>query len=154
MNCHLLNRKFKIKLLILISILIFSLQSWTKADDISDFEIEGISIGDSLLDYYDINEIEINKRDYYVSPEFVAVKMLLDSEIYHLIDVHYKKDSNLLLLKTEMDEGHFGGSDRYKYMKELAFSYIFVLKSYNLLSTNTLYNIQYTASMGQRIIIA
>ena len=32
--------------------LIFSLQSWTKADDISDFEIEGISIGGSLLDYY------------------------------------------------------------------------------------------------------
>jgi len=67
---------------------------------------------------------------------------------------HYKTDNNLLLLKTEMEEGHFSGSDRYKYMKELAFSYIFVLKSYNLLSTNTLYNIQYTASMGQRIIIA
>lgn len=46
---------------------------------------------------------------------------------------HYKKDNNLLLLKTEMDEGHFGGSDRYKYMKELAFSYIFVLKTYNMI---------------------
>jgi len=32
-------------------VLILSLQSFTKADDISDFEIEGISIGDSLLDY-------------------------------------------------------------------------------------------------------
>ncbi len=37
-------------------ILIFSLQSWTKADDIRDFQIEGISIGDSALDYFSENE--------------------------------------------------------------------------------------------------
>ena len=47
-----------------------------------------------------------------------------------------KTDNNLLLLKTEMDEGHFGGSDRYKYMKELAFSYVFVLKTMNMLDNN------------------
>ena len=39
------------------------------AEDISDFEIEGISIGDSLLDYMTedeiLEEIEINKNDYY-----------------------------------------------------------------------------------------
>ena len=40
------------KRLLLILILTFSFQSWTKADDISDFEIEGMSIGDSLLDFY------------------------------------------------------------------------------------------------------
>ena len=32
--------------------LIFSLQSLTKADDISDFEIEGMSIGDSLVNHF------------------------------------------------------------------------------------------------------
>ena len=32
--------------------LIFFSQSWTKADEITDFEIEGISIGNSLLDHY------------------------------------------------------------------------------------------------------
>ena len=41
-----------------ILILIFSLQSWTKADDIRDFEIEGMSIGDSLLDYMSIDQIK------------------------------------------------------------------------------------------------
>ena len=40
------------KRFILIIILIFSLQSWTKADDIRDFEIEGMSIGDNLLNYF------------------------------------------------------------------------------------------------------
>ena len=41
-------------------ILIFSFQSWTRADDISDFQIEGISVGDSLLDYFEEEEIKDN----------------------------------------------------------------------------------------------
>ena len=48
-------------------VLIFSLQSWTKADDIRDFEIEGMGIGDSLLDI--ATEIQINKaKDYTQFP--------------------------------------------------------------------------------------
>ena len=39
------------KILLSVLVLIFSLQSWTKADDIRDFEIESMSIGDSLLDH-------------------------------------------------------------------------------------------------------
>ena len=46
------------KLFLTVLILIFSLQSWTKADDIRDFEIEGMSIGVSLLDY--VNKRTIN----------------------------------------------------------------------------------------------
>ena len=37
------------KILLSVLILILGLESFTKADDISDFEIEGISIGDSAL---------------------------------------------------------------------------------------------------------
>ena len=47
-------------------ILIFSLQSWSKADDISDFEIEGMSIGDSVLKYYskkELNDLFIMLKD-------------------------------------------------------------------------------------------
>ena len=39
------------RLIISILVLTLSLQLWTKADDISEFEIEGISIGDSLLEH-------------------------------------------------------------------------------------------------------
>ena len=42
---------------ITVLVLIFSLQSWTKANDIRDFQIEGMSIGDSLLDFYSKREI-------------------------------------------------------------------------------------------------
>ena len=46
-------------------VLIFSFQSWAKANDISDFEIEGISIGDSLLDIFRKNEIDSIDPTYY-----------------------------------------------------------------------------------------
>lgn len=46
-----------IRISILILVLILSFQSWTKADDIRDFEIDGMSIGDSLLNYYSKNKI-------------------------------------------------------------------------------------------------
>ena len=45
------------KVFIAVLVLIFSFQSLTKADDISEFEIEGISIGDSLLDHLSKEEI-------------------------------------------------------------------------------------------------
>ena len=40
------------KFFLLALILIFNFQSLTKADDIRDFEIEGISIGESALDHF------------------------------------------------------------------------------------------------------
>jgi len=46
-------------------VLIFSLQSWTKADGIKDFEIEGMSIGDSLLNYMTKNQIDNFEKTYY-----------------------------------------------------------------------------------------
>ena len=45
------------KVLLSVLILISSLQSFVRADDIRDFEIEGMSIGDSLLDYLKKDEI-------------------------------------------------------------------------------------------------
>ena len=53
------------KRLLLILILTFSFQSLSKADDIRDFEIEGMSIGDSLLDYFSKSEIDSFKKHYY-----------------------------------------------------------------------------------------
>ena len=44
--------------LLLILILTVGFQSWVKADDIKDFEIEGISLGDSLLNFLNFDEIK------------------------------------------------------------------------------------------------
>ena len=63
--------------LLLILILTLSFQTLTKADDIRDFEIEGMSIGDSLLSYMNKNLIvyEVNNKDfsYYYEDDFVSI---------------------------------------------------------------------------------
>ena len=38
-----------------------------------------------------------------------------------------KTDKNDLLLKTDLSSGHFSASDRYKFLKETAFEYSFIL---------------------------
>ena len=52
--------------LLLILILILNFQALTKADDISEFEIEGISIGESVLKYY-------SKKKIYSLPDQIKV---------------------------------------------------------------------------------
>ena len=53
------------RVFIAVLVLIFSFQSWTKADDIRDFQIEGMSIGDSALDYFSKKEIKKFLKTYY-----------------------------------------------------------------------------------------
>ena len=50
------------RVFIAVIVLIFSFQSWTKADDISDFEIDGMSVGDSALKYVSKETLSSNKR--------------------------------------------------------------------------------------------
>ena len=49
------------KILLTLFVLFFSLP--LIADNIKDYEIDGVSIGDSLLNYYSLSEIE-NETDY------------------------------------------------------------------------------------------
>ena len=39
----------------------------------------------------------------------------------------FKKDNNILLLKTNMGAGHHGASGRYDFLREVAFTYAFAL---------------------------
>jgi oligopeptidase B len=41
--------------------------------------------------------------------------------------------SGIKILKTEMEKGHFGNTDRYKYIKEIAFNYAFVFYTFDKL---------------------
>ena len=41
-------------------LIFFSFQTLSLADDITDFQVEGMSVGDSLLDYFSKEEIKNN----------------------------------------------------------------------------------------------
>ena len=66
--------------LLLILILTLSFQSWAKADDISDFQIEEMSVGDSLLDYFTETEIIENNIDKGKQRKFHRVLILSEKD--------------------------------------------------------------------------
>ena len=77
--------------LLVILILILSLQTLIKADDISDFQIEGVSIGDSILDFYNKKTIKENVKNYTKDKTFSLVEIhSIKSEIYDALQLHYK----------------------------------------------------------------
>ena len=82
--------------LFLVLVLTFSPQSWTKADDISDFQIEGMSIGDSLLDYFSETDIKKNKRKnayrWKKNRKFISIEINSHSSFknYDAIQASYK----------------------------------------------------------------
>ena len=74
-------------------LLLFSFQASSWADDISDFEIEGMSIGDSLLDYFSKKEIKDNTNiNYYTNNKYTSVEFfgLPAFKIYDTVGFDYK----------------------------------------------------------------
>ena len=72
-------------------LILFALQTPSWADDIRDFQIEGVSLGDSLLDYITKQEIESKKKTDYKSKKFSRTQFSLSEfEIYDSLQVHFK----------------------------------------------------------------
>ena len=91
--------------LLLILILTFSFQTFSKADDIRDFEIEGMSIGDSLLKYYNLNQINNFIRNNYNNEKFYKLEIVDQSllnklEKYDSISFHFKKNDNKYIVQN------------------------------------------------------
>ena len=79
-------------------LVLFGFSAYSFAEDISEYQIEGISIGDSLLDHLSkeeiITEIEINKPSYnYLNNDFGEVYLFGNFDIYdHLSFMVKPKD--------------------------------------------------------------
>ena len=72
--------------------IIFSFQSWVSADDIGDFEIDGIGINKSLLEYLSQSEINLALQNptYYKNNEFVVIFINKLSKTYDRLQVTFK----------------------------------------------------------------
>jgi len=79
------------KILLTVFVLLFS--SSVVAEDISDFQIEGMSIGDSALDFFSETHININEEDYYKDKKFTPVrnvKLSFEYTNYDVVNFNYK----------------------------------------------------------------
>ena len=63
------------------------------SDDIRDFQIEGISIGDSLLDYVNKRTINTSRKYEYNDEKFYTIDLILDKfKNYYAVQIHLKKN--------------------------------------------------------------
>ena len=92
------------KILLTLLIFILGFQSFTWADDIRDFEIERISIGDSLLDFYSTVEIESlddNFKVFYKDKEFYDLQLKVKKhETWPILSFSVKKNDNKYIIHS------------------------------------------------------
>ena len=81
----------------------------SQADDIRDFEIEGMNVGDSLLDYYSKREIENGTTTFYPkSKDFFTLSILNSkSDTYDQFSFHLKKDDKNYIIYSISGDFHF-----------------------------------------------
>ena len=104
------------KLSFIILVLILSLQSWAKADDISDFQIEEMSIGDSLLDYFNQKKI-IEKKNSYSDKGYIFGKKDFYSITFNKLERFKKYESIQIYLKDKDENFTIQALSGFKYFK-------------------------------------
>ena len=121
------------KLFFISLILVLNLQSWTNADEISDFQIEGMSVGESLLDYFakeEIDEIKDtpwkDKTTFYQfysnknlsNYEFITAAYLINDNNYTIHEISgrskmsYKECKNEIVKITSQIESLFNSASK------------------------------------------
>ena len=81
------------KRLLLILILTFNIQTFTNADDIKDFQVEGISVGNSALDFYTKEKITEYYKDWY-EPKYSVAAIEEQRGIYDEIQLVYERNNS------------------------------------------------------------
>jgi len=97
-------------------VLIFSLQSLSKAEDVSELEIEGMSIGDSLLDFMDKSAMDfafLYKDKIYMTTYFDKPK------IYEDIQITVRSDDNNYIIQNLSGKIYYK-KDYYKCLQDKA----------------------------------
>ncbi len=95
-------------------ILILSFQTLSLADNIRYFQIEGMKIGDSALDYFNESQLEDNEQGWHnYSYKEYSTSLMPGKGIYDWFLVSYKNDDNNFII-----EGLTGGLEKIDYDNE------------------------------------
>ena len=98
-----MKKKNYLNLIVLVFFYFFYFQSLTKADEISDFEIEGMSVGESFLEYLsksDVNKLINDETSFkYPNSEFISINYTTKNlNLFDSIGVVLKKDDPKFLI--------------------------------------------------------
>ena len=105
--------------ILVILILIFTLPTPSQAEDIRDFQIEGISIGDSLLNYMSEEEIKENVVSVYLDKKFTISVYKKSTEIYDLgVGITYKSNDKTYKIHGVQGRVNFGNNIEGCYEKQ------------------------------------
>ena len=97
-----------------IILLVFSFYSWTKADDINDFQIENISLGNSLLNFFNEETILSSRKYDYKDDEFYSLDIFSDKfETFDAVQFHLRKNDKLYKIYGFSGAILFGPSGEY-----------------------------------------
>ena len=92
-------------------ILVLSFQPLSLADNIRYFQIEGMSIGDSALDYFSESQLEDNEQGWHnYSYKEYSTSFMPGKGIYNWFLVSYKNDDDNFII-----EGLVGGLEKINY---------------------------------------
>ena len=87
------------RILLSVIVLIFGIQLFSKADDIRDFELEGISLYESALNHFSVNELQKDTVDNYTSNKYTTSNIYDGLDMYDYIQISYKTDDRKYIIQ-------------------------------------------------------
>jgi hypothetical protein len=101
------------KLLVIIALSLF-LTIPSQANDVKDFQIEGISIGDSLLDFFNQDTIQFSRKHQYKDDKFYSLDIFSDKiKEFDALQFHLKKNDKNYKIYGFSGAVLFGESGKY-----------------------------------------
>ena len=92
---------FNIKKIFFLIILVIPFQNLSLADDIKNFQIEGMSIGDSALDYFSESQLEDNEQGWHnYSYKEYSTSFMPGKGVYDWYLVTYRNDDYNFKIKA------------------------------------------------------
>ena len=89
------------KIFFTVLVLLYTLTLSTRANDIRDFQIEGLSIGNSLLDFMSEDEIINNKKNYFKGKrKYYVVGYNKNLKQYQGVDIYLKSGDSKYIIRT------------------------------------------------------
>ena len=91
------------RVFVAVLVLIFSLQSWTMAEDVTEFQINIYSVGDSLLKFKSNELIEQKEKEFFPgSKKFYRISFSIEDENYDFVAFYLKNnDTNYNIYSLE-----------------------------------------------------